>query len=147
MKHKVFGRKLNRDVKERKSLFKSLVNSLIISGRITTTLPKAKAVRGLIDRLVNKAKEGSLGGRRQVEGFLSRKETVRRLVDVIAPKFKNRTSGFTRIIRTEDRIGDGASQAIMEWVELIEEPKVKEIKEKTFKKSAEKAKVLPKKTK
>jgi large subunit ribosomal protein L17 len=120
MRHQRFGKKLNRDIKERKSLFKSLVSSLILHGKITTTVAKAKAVRGLIDKLVNKSKEGTLSTHRQIAGFLNRSDVVKKLMTVIAPKFKKRNSGFTRIVRTDERAGDGAPQAIMEWVEEID---------------------------
>jgi len=121
MRHQVFGKKLNKDIKERKSLFKNLVASLILHGKITTSLIKAKAIRGLIDKLVNKAKEGTLSGRRQLAGFLQRGDEVKKLVDVIAPKFKNRTSGFTRIIKTDERKGDSSPQAVIEWVEKVDQ--------------------------
>lgn len=128
MRHQRFGKKLNRDIKERKSLFKSLVSSLILYGRITTSVAKAKAVRGLVDKLVNKSKEGTLAARRQVAGFLNRADVVKKLVDVIAPKFKERSGGFTRIIKKDERVGDASSQAVMEWVEKIDEkPKTETI--------------------
>src|SRR3989338_7260873 len=121
MRHNVFGKKLGRDIKERKSLFKSLVASLIVHGKITTSVAKAKAIRGLVDKLVIKAKEGTLAGRRQIAGFLQRGDEVKKLVDDIAPKFQERTSGFTRIIKTDEKKGDGSPQAIIEWVDKVEE--------------------------
>jgi len=121
MRHNVFGKKLGRDIKERKSLFKNLVASLIIHGKITTSVVKAKAIRGLVDKLVVKAKEGTLAARRQIAGFLQRGDEGKKLVDDIAPKFKERKSGFTRIIKTEERKGDGSPQAVIEWVEKVEE--------------------------
>jgi len=132
MRHQVFGRKLNRDIKERKSLFKNLVSSLVEHGRITTSEAKAKALKGLIDKLVNKAKEGSLASRRQLVSFFNRNDIVNKLIDTIAPSFKQRPGGFTRIIKKGERLGDGSKEAVVEWVEKIEvAPKVIEPKKET----------------
>lgn len=148
MRHKVFGKKLNRDIKERKSLFKSLVGALILHGKINTSVPKAKAIRGLIDKLVNKAKEGTLAARRQIAGFLNKGDEMKKLVEVIAPKFKQRTSGFTRIIKTQQRKGDGSEQAIIEWVEKIEnKEETKEITKDNKAKSPQENKSEAKSTK
>ncbi len=124
MRHNVFGRKLNRDVKERKSLFKSLVTALVIHGKITTTETKARAIRGLVDKLVTKAKEGTLHSRRQIASFLNHKDVVKRFVDVVVPSFKGRNSGYTRIIKLGTRPGDAAQEVMMEWVDKVEELKV-----------------------
>lgn len=108
-------------------MFKNLIASLISCGRIKTTEAKAKAVKGLVDRLVTKAKKGSLHARRQVLTFLSKKEVVKKLFDEIAPGFKGRKAGFTRMIKIGPRRGDNASMVIMEWVEQ----KTKDKKQKT----------------
>ncbi len=121
MRHQKFGKKLNRDIKERKSLFKNLVSSLIVYGKITTSEAKAKAIRGLVDKLVNKSKEGTLSARRQIAGFLNKADLVKKLFDVIAPRFKSRSGGFTRIIKSGEKRGDGSPQAVMEWVEKVDE--------------------------
>lgn len=120
MRHRVFGRKLNRDHNARKSLFKNLVSSLIDNGQITTTEAKAKAVRGLMDKLVTRAKEGTLHSRRLLESFLQDKDLVNKIVDEIAPKFSMRPGGFTRILRLERRYGDNAEMVKMEFVETVE---------------------------
>ena len=117
MRHRVSGKKLGRDIKERKALFKSLVIALISHGEIKTTKAKAKAVNGLVEKLVTKAKEGSLHARRQVLAFLSQKKAVKMLFDEIGPRFKKRTSGFTQIIKIGRRQGDNALMVIMKWVE------------------------------
>lgn len=129
MRHQNFGKKLNRDIKERKSLFRNLVGSLILYGKITTSTAKAKAIRGLVDKLVIKAKEGTLSARRQVAGFLQHRDEVKKLVDVIAPKFEGRSSGFTRIIKGEVRKGDASPIAVMEWVEEVDKKKEETKKE------------------
>lgn len=120
MRHRVFGRKLNRDHNARKSLFKNLISSLIDNGQITTTEAKAKAVRGLMDKLVTRAKLGTLQSRRLLESFLQDKDLVNKIVDEIAPKFAGRPGGFTRILRLERRYGDNAEMVKMEFVETVE---------------------------
>ena len=126
MRHKVFGRKLNRDVKERKALFKSLVIALIKYGKIKTTLIKAKAVCGLVEKLVTKAKNGSSGALIGVSSFLGNKELVQKLNKDIAPRFANKMGGYVRIIKVGKRVGDSAEQAIMEWT--VPEEKKKEVR-------------------
>lgn len=117
MRHKVSGKKLSRNRDARKALFKSLISSLIKHGQIKTTEAKAKAIRGLIDKLVGRAKHGTLHARRLIAGFLQDKKVVNKLVDEIAPKFHSRPSGFTRIIRLGRRKGDQAMIVKMEFVE------------------------------
>ena len=123
MKHRVFGRKLNRDIKERKALFRSLVNALILKGQITTTRAKAKAVSSLIEKLVTKAKDGSRNSITQISSFLNINEPVKKLVDEIAPRFKDKMGGFIRLIRLANRQGDNAEVVRMEWT-VKEEKKV-----------------------
>ena len=118
MRHRVSGKKLGRDIKERKALFKNLVISLISHGKIKTTKAKAKAIQGLVDKLVTKAKQGTLHARRQVLAFLSQKEAVKKLFDEIGPRFERRASGFTRIINIGQRQGDNAPMVVMEWTEV-----------------------------
>ncbi|MBI2611291.1 50S ribosomal protein L17 [Candidatus Gottesmanbacteria bacterium] len=122
MRHQVFGKKLNRDIKERKSLFKNLVSGLVDKGKIVTTEAKAKALKPLVDKLVSIAKKGTLASKRQLLAFFQRREVVNKLEDTIAPAFKDRQSGFTRIIKKGERLGDGAKEAVMEWVDLPARP-------------------------
>lgn len=115
MRHKVFGRKLNRDFKERKALFRSLISSLIVRGKIKTTYAKAKAVVSLLEKLVTKAKEGSRSSINQISSFLNAKEPVKKLVDEIAPRFKDKIGGYIRLIRLGRRPGDNTQEVLMEW--------------------------------
>jgi large subunit ribosomal protein L17 len=137
MRHKVFGRKLNRDIKERKALFKSLVIGLITHGKIRTTLAKAKAVLGLVDKLVTRAKDGSESAKTQISSFLARGEAVKKLTNDIAPRFKDRLGGYARIRRTGRRSGDNAEEVEMEWTVPEEKKEVK--------KTVKGKKVLPQK--
>lgn len=117
MRHRVFGRKLGRDVKARKALFKNLINALIEHREIKTTEAKAKAIKGLVDRFVSRAKKKDLHSRRLVFSFLQNRKMVNKLFEEIAPRFRNRPSGFTRIIKLGRRRGDAAMMVKMEFVE------------------------------
>ena len=117
MRHRKAGKKLGRNTNQRKALFRGLIQSLIIHEEIKTTVAKAKAVKGLVDKLITKAKKGTLHARRQVLAFLPDKKAANKLVDEIAPRFKKRTSGFTRFVRIGKRRGDDAMIVKMEFTE------------------------------
>jgi len=117
MRHKKSGRKLNRNTSQRKALFKNLIQALIIHEQIKTTEAKAKAIKKLMDKLITKAKKGSLHCRRQILAFLPSKKAANKLVDEIASRFIKRTSGFTRFIRLGKRRGDDAMMVRMELTE------------------------------
>lgn len=117
MRHRVKGRKLNRTTAQRKALFRHLISSLFLKEGIKTTLSKAKAVKGLIDRLITKAKKETLHNQRLIHAFLQNKKATKKLVEEIAPRFKKRASGFTRIVRLGRRRGDAAEMARLELVE------------------------------
>lgn len=123
MRHRVAGKKLARSRSHRKALFRNLLSALILHGEIKTTESKAKATRRLFDRLVSKGKSGTLHARRIVAAFLNNKKAVNKLVDEIAPKFKDRPGGFTRMIRLGRRRGD---DAMMVKLELVEKPETEE---------------------
>lgn len=138
MRHRVFGRKLGRDVKARKALFKNLINALIEHQEVRTTEAKAKAIKGLVDKFVSRAKKKDLHSRRLVFSFLQNKKMVNKLFEEIGPRFGKRPGGFTRIIKLGRRKGDGAMMVKMEFVEgeIEEKPKVeKEPKQAEVKKS------------
>lgn len=143
MKHRKKGRKLNRSPKARQALFKTLLNSFFENGEITTTLAKAKVIQKEIDRLINKAKEGTLQKKRFIFASLS-PAAAENLVEKIAPQAKNRQSGYSRLFKLGQRQGDGAMMAKVELVDKIEEveEKKKAIKEK---KGAEKSSPAKKK--
>lgn len=131
MRKAVFGRQLGRTSHQRKALFKGLIGSLLEKGKIETTLAKAKAVRAKTEKLITKAKKGSLTDRRVIFRFLSKKTLVNRLVDDIAPRLKERKSGYLRILKLGRRQGDGAEMAQISFVdELTVTEKKKEKKEK-----------------
>jgi len=134
MRHRKKGKKLSRSTKQRQALFKGLIRSLILKEEIKTSEAKAKAIKGLTDRLITKAKSGSLSARRQVLAFLPDKQAVNRLFDVIVPRVKTRTSGFTRFVRLGRRRGDNTMMVKMELVDKPtpepEKPVKKQLKKK-----------------
>lgn len=115
MRHRVFGRKLNRDIKERKALFKNLIIALITHGSIQTTVARAKAITRLVDKLVIRAKEGSNSALRQLSSFLNRQDTINKLTSDIAPRFKSRIGGYLKMIRVGKRKGDNTEEVILKW--------------------------------
>lgn len=134
MRHRVSGRKLSRDKDHRKALFRNLVTSLVLHEQIQTTEAKAKAVRGLVDKVITKGKTGSLHARRVLVGFLTNQKAVEKVVKILAPRFRQRSGGFTRIIHLGKRQGDNAPLVRMELVDkVVVEKKKKEKKEKVKK--------------
>jgi large subunit ribosomal protein L17 len=114
MRHNVFGKQLNRDTGQRQALLKGLAGALIRSEAIETTEAKAKAAVGLIEKLITKAKTGSLSDVRQIESVISDKSLIQKLVHDIAPRFKKRSGGYLRLIKLGTRAGDNAPMVRME---------------------------------
>lgn len=117
MRHLKDGRQLGRNTKHRRALFRNLVTSLLEHERIETTEAKAKEIRGLVDKMITLGKEGSLHARRQASSYLQKKEIVSKLFSEVAGRFSNRLGGYTRIIPTRRRPGDGAELVALELVE------------------------------
>lgn len=117
MRHKVAGRKLNRTSSHRKALFKNLAQALIKSEQIKTTLPKAKDLRPIVEKLVTLGKRGDLHARRQALAALQDQEVVAKLMSVIATRFASRNGGYTRILKAGFRYGDNAPMAVIEFVD------------------------------
>ncbi|MBS1877772.1 MAG: 50S ribosomal protein L17 [Acidobacteria bacterium] len=116
MRHKVAGYKLKRDVSDRRALLRNLVTSVIESERIVTTVPKAKAAKPLVDKMITLAKRDTLHARRQAAAFLMTPKAVQKLFDKLGARFGQRQGGYTRVTRLAWRQGDGAEQAILELV-------------------------------
>jgi large subunit ribosomal protein L17 len=117
MRHKKAGYKLKRDPSARKALFKGLVTSIIQEERVVTTVPKAKAVRPLVEKMITLAKrDDTLHARRQAAAFLETPDAVKKLFDKLGARFGQRNGGYTRIVRLGPRKGDGAEQAMIELV-------------------------------
>lgn len=120
-RHGYKGRKFGRERDQRRALLKGLATSLVEYEKIETTLPKAKETVRYIEKLITKAKRGDLANRRMVIAGLSTQDAAFKLVDVIAPQLKGRTSGHVRIERTRVRVGDGAQMATISFVDEIKE--------------------------
>ena len=116
MRHKVSGRRLKRDGGSRKALFEGLVTSVIEHERVVTTVPKAKAVQPLVEKMITLAKRDTLHTRRQAAAFLETPAAVQKLFDKLGTRFGQRNGGYTRVVRLGWRKGDGAEQAIIELV-------------------------------
>jgi large subunit ribosomal protein L17 len=116
MRHKVAGFRLKRDLGARVALLRNLATSVILEERIITTVPKAKAVRPLVDRMITLAKEDTLHSRRQAAAVLRTPASVKKLFDTLGTRFGQRNGGYTRITRLGPRKGDGAEQAMLELV-------------------------------
>jgi len=136
MRHQKAGKKLSRTPAHRKALFENLITALLEKERIETTLAKAKAVRPIAEKVITLAKRNDLHSKKIAFSILPKESVVRKLFNEIAPRFKDRPGGYTRIIRTAPRIGDNAEMAIIELVgEKPEAPaKASEEKEKKAKK-------------
>ena len=118
MRHQKKSVKLGRSPSHRKALVESLVSNFIAERRIRTTLPKARLARQLAEKMVTLAKQNTLATRRQAIAVLQDKGRVSLLFAEIAPQFKDRKGGYTRITKIGRRIGDGAEMAYLEWVGL-----------------------------
>src|ERR1700757_762786 len=116
MRHKVAGNRLKRDIGARKALLKGLVTSVIEHERVVTTVPKAKAVRPLVEKMITLAKRDTLHTRRQAAAFLETPAAVQKLFDKLGTRFGQRSGGYTRVVRLGFRKGDGAEQAMLELV-------------------------------
>lgn len=123
MRHGNSGRKLNRTASHRKAMFSNMAASLIEHEQIVTTLPKAKEIRPIVEKLVTLGKRGDLQARRRVIAALRDTKHVARLFDVIAPRYVGRNGGYLRIMKAGFRQGDNAAMAVVEFVERDVEAK------------------------
>jgi large subunit ribosomal protein L17 len=135
MRHKVAGYKLGRTTSHRRSLLRNLVTSLVLEERIETTVPKAKALRPQMEKMITLGKRGDLAARRKAHAYLMTSAAVDKLFDTLGPRFGERNGGYLRIVRTGWQQGDGAEKA---FVELLGSEKV--IDEKRQKRAETRAK-------
>ncbi len=117
MRHRKAGRRLGRNQSHRKAMFRNMASSLLIHGRIETTVEKAKELRPIVEKLITLGGEDNVPARRKAAAYLRGKETVQRLFDDVGPLFVDRPGGYTRILQTRIRPGDAARMAILELVE------------------------------
>ena len=117
MRHGKSGRKLSRTSAHRKAMFANMSAALIKHEQIVTTLPKAKELRPIVEKLVTLGKRGDLHARRQAIAAIGSDELAKRLFDTIAPRYANRNGGYLRIMKAGFRHGDNAAMAVIEFVE------------------------------
>ncbi|MEK9531885.1 MAG: 50S ribosomal protein L17, partial [Alphaproteobacteria bacterium] len=120
MRHRSAGRKLNRTSKHRQMLFRNLSQALIKHEQIVTTLPKAKDLRPVVEKLVTLGKRGGLHARRQAFAQLRDDKMVTKLFDVLAQRYAERAGGYTRVLKAGFRYGDSAPMAVIEFVDRDE---------------------------
>ena len=125
MRHRKAGRKLNKTSTHRKAMFSNMASALLKHEQIITTLPKAKELRPIVERLITLGKRGSLHARRQAISKLpaSDKEIVQKLFDTLAERYKERNGGYTRVLKAGFRHGDAAPVAVIELVDRDEDAK------------------------
>ena len=146
MRHGISGRKLNRTSSHRKAMFSNMAGSLIIHEQIKTTLPKAKDLRPIVERLITLGKKGGLHSRRQALSMIQDQETINKIFTTLAERYSSRSGGYTRFMIAGFRFGDLAPMAYIELVERDEAEKGKEDKVRHAAEQAEKEKEEPKQT-
>jgi large subunit ribosomal protein L17 len=119
MRHRKAGKKLGRTPAHRKALYSNLAGALIEHGRIETTIAKAKAVKPIAEKMITLGRRGDLAARRQALAYLRSNEVVHLLFAEVAPRFTDRTGGYTRIVKLGPRYGDAAEMAYLEFVDYV----------------------------
>jgi large subunit ribosomal protein L17 len=144
MRHQVAGWKLGRTTSHRRSLLRNMATSLILEERIETTVPKAKALRPQVEKMITLGKRGDLSARRQAFAYLRTREAVNKLFDTIGPRFGDREGGYLRIVRAGWQKGDGAEKAFIELLgsEKLQEEKRQKRAETRAKRAAETKKAM-----
>ncbi len=117
MRHRKCGRKLNRDSSHRKAMFKNMLKSVIDYEIIKTTLPKAKELKKLLEFVINVSKKNNLSNKRLLYSMIGSRRTIKKLFDILGPRFLDRFGGYTRIIKCGFRNGDNA---LLSYVEILD---------------------------
>ncbi|OGE71192.1 50S ribosomal protein L17 [Candidatus Daviesbacteria bacterium RIFOXYD1_FULL_41_10] len=144
MKHNVYGKHLGRNKNQRQALFRGLVRSLFLQESITTTEAKAAAIKGLVDKLIAKARNGSNASKNVIFSALPQKEVSDKLLKSIAPRYGTRVSGFTNSVKLGIRHGDGAMMVKMSLMEGDKEVQSQEIKKQIKSSKIRKERLAPK---
>jgi large subunit ribosomal protein L17 len=126
VRHRRAGKKLGRDASHRKALYSNLTGALIEHGRIETTVTKAKAVRPIAEQMITLGRRGDVHARRQATAFLRSQDVVHKLFSEVAPRFRERAGGYSRIVRLGPRLGDSAEMAYLELVDFSAEEQAEE---------------------
>lgn len=116
MRHQKNKVTLDRKTAGRRSLLANLAESVVLYEKITTTKAKAKATRSLVERLITRSKKGTLADRRELAKVLYTQNAIKKLMEEIGPRYKERAGGYTRITMVKNRVGDGAEEVVLELV-------------------------------
>lgn len=130
MRHRKLGRRLGRDSSHRQAMFSNMAASLIKHEQIVTTLPKAKDLKRVMDKYITLAKRGDQNSRRLAISRIGDEAMVKKLFEVLAPRYKDRHGGYTRVLKAGFRYGDSAPRAVIELVDRDESVKGREDKER-----------------
>lgn len=130
MRHRKLGRRFSRDSSHRQAMFSNMAAALIRHEQIVTTLPKAKDLKRVMDKYITLAKRGDLNSRRLAAGRLRDDAMVAKLFDTLAPRYKDRSGGYTRVLKAGFRYGDSAPRAVIELVDRDTSVKGKEDRER-----------------
>ncbi len=143
MKHNIKNKKLNKTSSHRKAMFMNMSNALIKHEQITTTLAKAKELRRFVEKIITLGKKGDLISRRKTISTLQDNKMSKKVFDILADRFKNRSGGYTRIIKLGNRFGDNAPNAVIELLDRDEKAKGLDSGPIIEKKSTEEAEEQP----
>ncbi len=143
MKHNIKNKKLNKTTSHRKAMFMNLSNALIKHEQITTTLAKAKELKRFVEKIITLGKKGDLQSRRKAISILQDQAMTKKTFDVLADRYKDRSGGYTRVIKLGNRFGDNSPIAVIEFVDRDEDAKGKDSGPVIEKKSSEEIEEQP----
>jgi large subunit ribosomal protein L17 len=143
MKHNIKNKKLNKTTSHRKAMFMNLSNALIKHEQITTTLAKAKELKRFVEKIITLGKKGNLQSRRKAISILQDQAMTKKIFDILADRYKDRSGGYTRVIKLGNRFGDNSPMAVIEFVDRDEDAKGKDSGPVIEKKSSEEIEEQP----
>ena len=143
MKHNIKNKKLNKTSSHRKAMFMNMSNALIKHEQITTTLAKAKELRRFVEKIVTLGKKGDLISRRKTISTLQDNKMTQKVFDILADRYKDRSGGYTRVVKLGNRFGDNSPMAVIEFVDRDEDAKGKDSGPVIEKKSSEEIEEQP----
>jgi len=143
MKHNIKNKKLNKTSSHRKAMFMNLSNALIKHEQITTTLAKAKELKRFVEKIITLGKKGNLQSRRKAISILQDQAMTKKIFDILADRYKDRSGGYTRVIKLGNRFGDNSPMAVIEFVDRDEDAKGKDSGPVIEKKSSEEIEEQP----
>ena len=143
MKHNIKNKKLNKTTSHRKAMFMNLSNALIKHEQISTTLAKAKELKRFVEKIITLGKKGDLQSRRKAISILKDQAMAKKTFDILADRYKDRSGGYTRVVKLGNRFGDNSPMAVIEFVDRDEDAKGKDSGPVIEKKSSEEIEEQP----